>query len=107
MDRSIEINLTCCKHAISGVSGLPDGLVNTYMLQSRVWNLLRFGACFRSQIICTRQVSMKETILVSKFNPSTGKLEWDLQPEEYDYVQEIARSGFADMLHDEERVCFC
>lgn len=43
-------------------------------------------------------------ILVQKFNPGTGNLEWDLQPENYDYIQEIARSGFADMLHDEERV---
>ena len=43
-------------------------------------------------------------ILVQKFNPTTGKLEWELQQEHYDYVQEIARSGFADMLHDEERV---
>lgn len=43
-------------------------------------------------------------VLVQKFNPGTGNLEWDLQAEDYDYVQEIARSGFADMLHDEERV---
>lgn len=43
-------------------------------------------------------------ILVQKFNPGTGSLEWDLQAESYDYTQEIARSGFADMLHDEERV---
>ncbi|KZS09051.1 Protein arginine N-methyltransferase 7 [Daphnia magna] len=42
-------------------------------------------------------------ILVQKFNPGTGSLEWDLQAESYDYTQEIARSGFADMLHDEER----
>jgi hypothetical protein len=43
-------------------------------------------------------------ILVQKFNPGTGNLEWDLQAENYDYTQEIARAGFADMLHDEERV---
>lgn len=45
-------------------------------------------------------------VLVQKFNPGTGSLEWDLQAEDYDYTQEIARSGFADMLHDEERVYF-
>lgn len=45
-----------------------------------------------------------KTVLVQKFNPGTGSLEWDLQAEDYDYTQEIARSGFADMLHDEERV---
>jgi len=44
-------------------------------------------------------------VLVQKFNPGTGNLEWDLQAEDYDYTQEIARAGFADMLHDEERVC--
>ncbi len=43
-------------------------------------------------------------VLIQKFNPGTGALEWDLQPENYDYTQEIARAGFADMLHDEERV---
>ena len=46
----------------------------------------------------------KNAILIQKFNPGNGKLEWDLQEEDYDYTQEIARSGFADMLHDEERV---
>jgi hypothetical protein len=45
-------------------------------------------------------------VLVQKFNPGTGSLEWDLQAENYDYTQEIARAGFADMLHDEERVYF-
>lgn len=74
------------------------------MLQSHVRNFVRIGASFHSQSIIRRLYSMKEAILVSKFNPNNGKLEWDLQPEEYDYVQEIARSGFADMLHDEERV---
>lgn len=46
------------------------------------------------------------SVLVQKFNPKMGKLEWELHQEDYDYVQEIARSGFADMLHDEERVCY-
>lgn len=44
------------------------------------------------------------SVLVQKFNPSTGKLEWELQAQNYDYLQELARAGFADMLHDEERV---
>ena len=47
---------------------------------------------------------MNNNVLVQKFNPATGNLEWVLQQDDYDYVQEIARSGFADMLHDEERV---
>lgn len=36
-------------------------------------------------------------------NPLTGATEWDVQREDYDYHQEIARSAFADMLHDTER----
>lgn len=39
----------------------------------------------------------------SHFNPITGRNEWELCPEDYDYHQEIARSSFADMLHDTER----
>lgn len=40
---------------------------------------------------------------VSVINPSTGKVDWVLQDDQYDYHQEIARSGYADMLHDTER----
>ncbi|KAB7497128.1 hypothetical protein Anas_10050 [Armadillidium nasatum] len=37
-------------------------------------------------------------------NPVTGEKEWSLQPEDYDFKQEIARSSYADMLHDKERM---
>nr|CAD7567887.1 unnamed protein product [Timema californicum] len=43
------------------------------------------------------------TVFTKKINPVTGKLEWEHQDEDYDFHQEIARSAFADMLHDEER----
>lgn len=33
-----------------------------------------------------------------------GQPEWVMQPDDYDYQQEVARAAFADMLHDEERV---
>uniref|UniRef100_A0A672QUB8 Protein arginine N-methyltransferase 7 n=1 Tax=Sinocyclocheilus grahami TaxID=75366 RepID=A0A672QUB8_SINGR len=36
-------------------------------------------------------------------NPTTGALDWVEESEEYDYHQEIARSGYADMLHDKDR----
>uniref|UniRef100_A0A8C9XEY6 Protein arginine N-methyltransferase n=1 Tax=Sander lucioperca TaxID=283035 RepID=A0A8C9XEY6_SANLU len=36
-------------------------------------------------------------------NPSTGALDWVEESEEYDYHQEIARSCYADMLHDHDR----
>ncbi len=43
-------------------------------------------------------------VFVSSYNPMTGKKEWKMQPEDYDYQQEVARAAFADMLHDAERV---
>ncbi|TSQ92640.1 Protein arginine N-methyltransferase 7 [Bagarius yarrelli] len=36
-------------------------------------------------------------------NPVTGSLDWVEEGEEYDYHQEIARSCYADMLHDKDR----
>ena len=49
---------------------------------------------------------MNNSVLIQKFNPVTGLLEWELQKDNYDYMQEVARAGFGDMLHDEERVIF-
>ncbi|KAG8230326.1 hypothetical protein J437_LFUL000597 [Ladona fulva] len=36
-------------------------------------------------------------------NPKEGKMEWIPVSEDYDYHQEVARSAYADMLHDYER----
>ncbi|XP_019934718.2 protein arginine N-methyltransferase 7 [Paralichthys olivaceus] len=36
-------------------------------------------------------------------NPTTGALDWVEESEEYDFHQEIARSCYADMLHDRDR----
>ena len=44
------------------------------------------------------------SIFTSKLNRLTGKMEWELMDEDYDYQAELARAGFADMLHDYERV---
>ena len=43
-------------------------------------------------------------MFTSKINTLTGHTEWEVQNEDYDYQQELARAGFADMLHDYERV---
>ena len=64
-------------------------------------------------------------MFTSKINTMTGKLDWEILGEDYDYQQELgllfysavlnvifgkntfyfeARAGFADMLHDYERV---
>jgi hypothetical protein len=45
-------------------------------------------------------------IFVQTLNPMSGKMEWKIQAEDYDYRQEVARAAFADMLHDTERVIF-
>ncbi|XP_013146881.1 PREDICTED: protein arginine N-methyltransferase 7 isoform X2 [Papilio polytes] len=58
---------------------------------------LSFVIRFRSCTAKTMQVFTQNR------NPITGSTDWELQPENYDYHQEIARSGFADMLHDKER----
>ncbi|XP_070575003.1 protein arginine N-methyltransferase 7-like [Ptychodera flava] len=39
----------------------------------------------------------------ARVNPTTGITEWFVQDQEYDYHQEVARSAYADMLHDDER----
>ncbi|XP_063244935.1 protein arginine N-methyltransferase 7 isoform X2 [Bacillus rossius redtenbacheri] len=57
----------------------------------------------KSQIICFTRVVKMSTVFTKKINPVTGKLEWVMQDENYDFHQEIARSAFADMLHDRER----
>lgn len=46
----------------------------------------------------------RELNFVSKLNCTTGKVEWVELPEDYDFHQEIARSAYADMLHDHDRV---
>lgn len=43
------------------------------------------------------------SVFTKRINPLTGLAEWELQDENYDFHQEIARSAFADMLHDSER----
>ncbi|KAF9419379.1 hypothetical protein HW555_004027 [Spodoptera exigua] len=59
---------------------------------SVVFIVKRFKACVSSMKVFTQ-----------KRNPITGSTEWDVQDENYDFHQEIARAGFADMLHDTER----
>lgn len=43
-------------------------------------------------------------IFTQNINPITGQTVWEEKDPDYDYYQEIARSSFADMLHDTERV---
>lgn len=43
------------------------------------------------------------SVFTNKANPITGKMEWEMHDDDYDFTQEIARSSYADMLHDTER----
>lgn len=43
------------------------------------------------------------SIFTIRINPIMGKKEWVAKPEHYDFYQEVARSAYADMLHDKER----
>ncbi|VDD75783.1 unnamed protein product [Mesocestoides corti] len=40
---------------------------------------------------------------ISRLSPITGMIQWDLVSNDYDFEQEIARSAYADMLHDYNR----
>ncbi|KAL3284415.1 hypothetical protein HHI36_018575 [Cryptolaemus montrouzieri] len=42
-------------------------------------------------------------VFIQKRNLITGSNDWIVENENYDYHQEVARSSFADMLHDTER----
>ncbi|XP_063294767.1 protein arginine N-methyltransferase 7 [Pelobates fuscus] len=42
-------------------------------------------------------------IFCGRVNPTTGAVDWVEEDEHYDYHQEIARSSYADMLHDKDR----
>lgn len=44
------------------------------------------------------------SIFTQSFDPITGCAIWEEKDPDYDYHQEVARSAFADMLHDHERV---
>ncbi len=48
--------------------------------------------------------SVGNNVFVQDLNPMSGRAEWTVRAADYDYRQEVARAGFADMLHDEERV---
>nr|CDQ07134.1 Bm11397 [Brugia malayi] len=42
-------------------------------------------------------------MFLETIDPVTGRQTWKVADEDYDIAQEIARSGFGDMIHDFER----
>lgn len=43
------------------------------------------------------------SLFVQQYNPIVGSNQWKEMDSDYDFNQEIARSGYGDMLHDEDR----
>jgi len=66
--------------------------------------MLNLRCGFKPLSKVTFLTSKAMSVFTQKVNPITGKSEWELHPEDYDYQQEIASSAYADMLHDTERV---
>ncbi|GBN22019.1 Protein arginine N-methyltransferase 7 [Araneus ventricosus] len=53
--------------------------------------------------VVTKLLDVNMSRFTMTVNPIIGKKEWAQKPEYYDYYQEVARSSYADMLHDKER----
>lgn len=58
---------------------------------------------FKQTVSVLKHNFIKMSVFTQKLNPLTGQNDWIIQNENYDYHQEVARSSFADMLHDTER----
>ncbi|XP_023027368.2 arginine methyltransferase 7 [Leptinotarsa decemlineata] len=66
--------------------------------------MLFISKLFFSNALRLNRIHFSEmSVFVQKLNPITGINDWVVQNESYDYHQEVARSAFADMLHDTER----
>uniref|UniRef100_UPI00358E46C4 protein arginine N-methyltransferase 7 isoform X1 n=2 Tax=Myxine glutinosa TaxID=7769 RepID=UPI00358E46C4 len=60
----------------------------------------------RNFVIATRyRESFVKTMqtFCGRVNPAKGSMDWVVEGQDYDYHQEIARSSYADMLHDDDR----
>ncbi|XP_059148867.1 protein arginine N-methyltransferase 7-like isoform X2 [Physella acuta] len=66
-------------------------------------SLLNFDEFLIKNKRIAEELDSPKLTFVSRVNPLTGKMDWVVQDEHYDYVQEIARSGYGDMLHDTDR----
>jgi len=62
--------------------------------------MLKASVIIAIRVLFNRNMS----IFTQCLNPLTGVASWEEKDQYYDYHQEVARSAFADMLHDHERV---
>uniref|UniRef100_A0A915BID2 Protein arginine N-methyltransferase n=3 Tax=Parascaris univalens TaxID=6257 RepID=A0A915BID2_PARUN len=59
------------------------------------------GYLMKRRVVCDRL--MTTAMFIEDIDHLTGERRWRVVDEDYDLAQEIARSGFADMLHDTQR----
>lgn len=65
---------------------------------------MNWQGCFRLLFSAkTKELISTMKVFCGRANPTTGSVEWLEEDEHYDYHQEIARSSYADMLHDKDR----
>ena len=90
---------------ISSPRGVPA------LMNSTLWRLSRASRhsfdSFVNRPRChwNRPTASAMSVMLSRVNPVMGTSEWVVEDSTYDYHQEIARSAYTDMLHDDERVC--
>ncbi|BFZ19308.1 hypothetical protein BsWGS_22346 [Bradybaena similaris] len=61
-------------------------------------------SAFDSSVFVSSKAPLSANLtFVAHSNPVTGKMDWVVRDDNYDYLQEIARSGYGDMLHDKDR----
>ncbi|KAF4527562.1 hypothetical protein B566_EDAN016040, partial [Ephemera danica] len=60
---------------------------------------MKFVSIFLTSIKIVRKMS----VFINRINPVTGRNEWELVREDYDFHQQVARAAYADMLHDTRR----
>ncbi|XP_078602740.1 protein arginine N-methyltransferase 7-like [Branchiostoma floridae x Branchiostoma japonicum] len=68
-----------------------------------MWFLRSCGGFCPGKARSLSRVSSLMQVFRQTLNPTTGRAEWTAMDEDYDYNQEVARSSYTDMLHDEER----
>ena len=92
---STAVNISPCKHTVSviGFQGvfLKELRQCSFRCNFRSRSLCDMSNNFSSEYKMADQETAQKHVFVSHTNPVTGKTDWIVQDENYDYVQEIAR----------------
>ncbi|CAL4105088.1 unnamed protein product, partial [Meganyctiphanes norvegica] len=100
LQNTIDTNFHDLQHFfISTLSGKYDGGIESFLKIIFVKSRKDCRKFKQNHLQQVRNMS----VFIQQHNPMTGTIEWGIQPDDYDYKQEVARSAYADMLHDKER----